>query len=91
MRKFKVFAVLFIWSVCFCGVCHSSTKVLGLFFSDAVGFAPLNKTISLVSQAKHLSESAGMGFGSSAILNEWQKLHSEELEHLLANNHRDVL
>ncbi|AAF39050.1 hypothetical protein C6H88_00925 [Chlamydia muridarum str. Nigg] len=91
MRSFHFLLTAFTFSL-FCGAAltASSPKALSFMASEAVGMAvvPPSSVTSLLDSAHEVVKSAGLGYGSTCILNELQNLQSQELEGLLASQER---
>ncbi|MBQ8498561.1 hypothetical protein [Chlamydia sp.] len=88
MRNLHFLLTAFTFSL-FCGAALTTTspKTLSLIASEAVGVGAVrsSSTISLLDSAREVAKSAGLGYGSTYILNELQNSQNLELEGLLAS------
>lgn len=91
MRSLHFLLTAFTFSL-FCGAAltASSPKALSFVASEAAGtaLARPSSVSSILDSAHEVIKSAGLGFGSTCILNELQSLQSQELEGLLASQER---
>ncbi|QXE28227.1 hypothetical protein [Chlamydia buteonis] len=85
MKTFKFLLPILSWTVCFGGVVTESNHTRGFTVSEAIGLAAARRS-SLASRAGEVAKVAGLGYGATVLLQEWQNQQAVELETLIARN-----
>ncbi|AAP05568.1 hypothetical protein [Chlamydia caviae] len=85
MKTLKFLLPILAWALCCGGMVTESNHSRGIIVSEAMGLAAA-RCSSLSSQAGELAKAAGLGYGASALLQEWQNQQAIELETLIARN-----
>lgn len=89
MLQIKRFLPVLIGVICISCASESTTQQLSSAASQAIGtaFVELQQSSdSLKDTASTCSQSVGVGFVASALLQEWEQMHALELESLIANS-----
>ncbi|AEB55837.1 uncharacterized protein CHPS23_0842 [Chlamydia psittaci] len=85
MKTFKFLLPILSWALCFGGMVTESNHTRGFIVSEAMGLAAARRT-SLVSRVGEVAKAAGLGYGASILLQEWQNQQAVELETLISKN-----
>ncbi|WP_172600178.1 hypothetical protein [Chlamydia abortus] len=85
MKTFEFLLPILSWALCCGGAIAESNHNRGFIVSEAMGLAAARRS-SLVVRAGEVAKVAGLGYGASVLLQEWQNQQAIELETLIAKN-----
>ncbi|BAE80959.1 conserved hypothetical protein [Chlamydia felis Fe/C-56] len=86
MKSFKFLLPILAGILCLSWVMTGENRTRGIVVSEAMGLAAARCGSSFVERACEISKAAGLGFGASILLQEWQNQQALELETLISRN-----
>ncbi|WP_348663143.1 hypothetical protein [Chlamydia vaughanii] len=85
MRAFKFLLPIVAWVLCCGSMVVNSNRTRGIIITEAAGLAAV-RACSLAVRVSDFANAAGLGYGASILLNEWQSQQAVELETLISRN-----